>query len=96
MRKLSFEERRAIREIARERLRVRYELDSLSLDRRELLERLRYDKEAQRYSQELLSLEARIDALKEQLDTRLSPMAVGERFNVSPNTISSLTTARYR
>jgi hypothetical protein len=81
--------------MARERVRLRYELDMASIRRRELLDEMRYNTEAQRTCQELLELEVRIDVLSTELE-QISGKQVAEKFETRSSHISSMTTARYR
>lgn len=93
--RLTAEDRYLIREMTKERVKLRYEMDLASITRRELLDRLRYKLDLQRACPELTKLESRIDELEQQL-TRVSAAAVADKFDIAPNTVTALTTVRFR
>lgn len=93
--KLSKEDRALVRQLMRERVGIKYELSIAAIDRREILEVLRYKKNHERITPELMALELRISDLQEAYG-RVSSAEVARKFNCAPNTITSLSTANYR
>lgn len=93
--KLSFDDRRQIRDLARKRVALRYELDMASIERHELMEQFKWKTLEQRSSSRLVELEAKIDTILEEL-AKVSNAAVAKTFNCRDNTISSITTAVFR
>lgn len=93
--RLTPEDRHLIREIARDRVRLQCELDLACIERREILDTMRWRPAAQRTNKELLTLEVQIDSLKEQLE-RITTKAVADKWDLKPNHVSQLTTVKYR